>query len=296
MEIIGEISALATAILWSFSSILFTTLTKEIGTIQLNLWRLVFAAILLILTISIFGIGFELTGYQLLLLGISGIIGLVLGDTFLFAAFRVMGPRLSLLVMSINPAIAAILAYFILDESLGIYGIAGMMITLLGIYFVLMQKKEADGTGFKISLKGIIFGLIGSIGQATGLIFAKLVLNDGQVNGLIATEIRIISAIFFLLPSMILTGRFVSPVKLFGNNIKLIGNVTMGSIIGPYLGITLSYIAIINTKIGIAATLMSMTPLILIPLSAIFYKEKINIASIFGTIIAFAGVAILFLS
>jgi drug/metabolite transporter (DMT)-like permease len=207
-----------------------------------------------------------------------------------------MGPRLSLLVMSINPAIAAILAYFILDESLGIYGIAGMMITLLGIYFVLMQKKEADGTGFKISLKGIIFGLIGAIGQATGLIFAKLALNDGQVNGLIATEIRIISAIFFLLPSMILTGRFVSPVKLFGNNIKLISNVTLGSIIGPYLGITLSYIAIINTKIGIAATLMSMTPLILIPLSAIFYKEKINIASIIGTIIAFAGVAILFLS
>lgn len=69
----------------------------------------------------------------------------------------------------------------------------------------------------------------------------------------------------------------------------------IGSIIGPYLGISLSFIAIENTSVGIAATLMSTTPIMLIPLSKYFYKEQIHFISIIGTIIAVFGVSLLFI-
>jgi drug/metabolite transporter (DMT)-like permease len=98
-----------------------------------------------------------------------------------------------------------------------------------------------------------------------------------------------------MFPLLVITGKFKNPFKLFGKDYKLLGTLTIGSIIGPYLGITLSYIAIIYTKVGIAATLMSLVPVTILPVTRIVYKEHLTPATITGTIIAVAGVAILFL-
>ena len=295
MNLIGEISALTAAILWSFSSILFTSLSIQIGTLQLNLWRLVFAAILLAITLQIANIPFDITTSQFIYLSLSGIVGLVLGDTFLFAGFKEIGPRLSMLLMSSNPAIAAVIAYIIFNESLSITGIIGMIVTLSGIYIVINQKTKNQLSRFNINLKGIIFGFLAAAGQATGLIFAKLAFVQGDINSLAATQVRIVMAILFLFPAMVVMRRFANPVQLFGKNTKLMGKVLLGSIIGPYLGITLSYIAITNTQIGIASTLMSVTPITIIPLSILFYKEKLSVVTIIGTTVAVIGIALLFL-
>lgn len=295
MEYIGELSALAAALMWSFSSILFTSVVIKIGSVQLNFWRLIIAAILLGLTLYIVNMPINLTLNQILLLSFSGIIGLILGDTFLFLSFKEIGPRLSMLIMASNPAIAAIIAFFILDEKLSIIAIAGMFLTLSGIYIVIANKTEKIESKFKISGKGILFAFFGALGQSIGLILTKMAFNDGDLNGLVATETRIIAAIIIMLPPLLITGRFINPISLFGKDLKLFATLTLSSFIGPYLGINLSYVAIIYTKIGIAATLMALVPIIMLPLSVIVYKEKLSPASVIGTIITVAGVAILFL-
>ena len=237
----------------------------------------------------------NLTLNQILLLSFSGIIGLILGDTFLFLSFKEIGPRLSMLIMASNPAIAALIAFFILDEQLSIIAIAGMLLTLSGIYIVIANKTEKIESIFKISGKGILFAFLGAMGQSIGLILTKMAFNDGDLNGLVATETRIIAAVIFMFPALLITGRFINPFSLFGKDVKLFATLTLSSIIGPYLGINLSYVAIIYTKIGIAATLMSLVPIIMLPLSVIVYKEKLSLTSVIGTIITVAGVAILFL-
>jgi len=295
MYLIGELSALGAAFLWSFSSILFTELSIRIGTLQLNLWRLVFAALLLGITFYFFSVPFDLTFNQYFFLSVSGIVGLVLGDTFLFASFKEIGPRLGMLIMSSNPAMAAIIAYFVLAESISIWGILGMLITLGGIYLVIGNKSSQNNSRFNLNTKGIIYGFLGAAGQATGLILAKIAFLDGELHGLAATQVRIVSSIIVLFPFMIIFRRFKNPIKLFGKKPKIIGMITLGSIIGPYLGITLSYIAIIYTQVGIAATLMAVVPIIMLPLSVIIYKEKLNFIAICGAVVAVAGVAILLL-
>ena len=295
MEYVGELFAILTAVLWSFSSFIFTTVGKRIGTIQLNIYRLLFAALLLLITFPIFNIKIIASPIQLFHLGMSSIIGLVIGDTFLFKGFDLIGPRNTLLIMSINPAIAAVIAFFALNERLGVFAIIGMLITLSGIALVILDKNQNENTRFKLSRRGVIFAFIGAAGQGVGIIFAKLAFVNGEIHGLVATFIRLALAAVILFPATAIIGSFKNPIKIFSGDKKAFGLILLGSVLGPYLGITFSFYAIIYTKIGIASTLMATIPIIMLPLSVWIYKEKLSWKSILGAFISVGGVAILFL-
>jgi drug/metabolite transporter (DMT)-like permease len=294
MPFVGEISALTAAILWAGISIVFTAVAFKIGTVQLNIDRMTLASIFLFITILIFGIDYSVNINQLIFLTISGVIGLVMGDTFLFMSFKEVGPRLTMLIYSINPAIAAILAYFFLGESMEFLGIIGVLVALTGILLVVLEKP-ATNSKFRITRKGLIYGLIGALGQAVGLIFAKTAYSYGDIHSLTATFVRITSAAIVMLPIGIMLGRYKNPFKLYFNDRKTFKLVTIGSIMGPYLGISLSFVALTNTKIGIAATLLSTVPVIVLPLSWYYYKEKLSFISIAGALVTVAGIAMLFL-
>lgn len=294
MPFIGEIAALGGAILWAFSSFLFTEATIRLGVIQLNVDRLILAILLLLLTIFAFGIGFSTTNTQMLYLFISGIIGLVLGDTFLLAAFKSIGPRITMLIMSFNPAVAAIFAFFMLGETLGLPIIIGMALTLAGITLVVMEKQKTK-TKFKVTPKGVIYAFLGAFGQAFGLVFSKMAFLEGDINSLTASLYRMLAALLIIVPLGIIMKQYSNPIKIYLKDKKLFLLVTIGSIIGPYLGITLSFIAAINTKIGVASTLLATVPILMLPLSHYFYKEKLSFRSIAGAVIAVLGVQLLFL-
>jgi drug/metabolite transporter (DMT)-like permease len=293
MQYIGELAALSAAFFWATSSFVFTAASIRIGTVQLNLARLMVAANLLALTIIILGIDYNITNSQLLYLSLSGCIGLVVGDTFLFKAFETIGPRISMLVMSISPAISSIIAYLFLDEIIAIIGVVGIVVTLTGIGLVILEKNRAN-LKFKFSLKGILYAFIGATGQAVGLILAKYAFIEGEMHSLTATFVRIAAAIVLLLPLAYFTGRLNNPFRLFAKDKKAFKLVLAGSILGPYLGVTASFIAVVNIQVGIAATLMSTVPILMIPLSYAIYKEKLTVLSIVGALVAVGGVSLLF--
>jgi len=297
MEYIGESAALGAALTWSFSSFLFTTAVKRIGAMQLNISRLMFATVYLLITIAVLGIDYSMSWRQFIYLSISGVIGLVIGDGFLFMAFKEVGPRISMLLMASNPAMAAIISYFILAENMSLWGIAGMAITLAGISVVVLERHD-DGNGGKIhhiTRLGILYGFLAAAGQAVGLIFAKAAYLEGDINGLAATLVRIGSSFIIFFPITLLFSRNGNSImKLFSDR-KSLGLVAFGSVIGPYLGVTLSFFAVIYTKVGIASTLLSTSPIIMLPLSRLFYHERQTWKAIVGAIAAVAGVGILFL-
>jgi len=291
---IGEIAALATALFWSFATIFFTFGSKKVGVIQLNIDRLFFASIYLFTTICIAGIHPHINEKQLLLLILSAIAGLVLGDSFLFKAFAEIGPRLSLLIMSFAPPLSAILAFIFLGEILNIWAIIGIAVTTFGVFLVILERDEDN----KLTINnkwGFFWALLGMLGQAVGLIFAKAALKEADIHPFIASFTRIFSAFIIMLPLGYLTKRYKFGYSSYRGIPKAIFAPTIGAILGPYLGITLSLIAIQHTKVGIASTLMSTTPILMLPISHYFLKEKLNWQSIVGAFIAVLGVAILFL-
>ncbi len=295
MLYIGELSALLTAFLWSGSSFAFTAAAERLNSLQLNINRIFIAAVFLYATILLLGIQFSISTSQIFYLAVSGFIGLVFGDTFLFKAFQHVGARISMLLMALSPAMSAVLAYLFLRECLSLWGIVGMLITMSGIALVILERNEIPSSKYKISKVGIFFGLMGALGQAGGLVFAKIAFNSGEINGFVATFVRIVAAFLFMFPLAIVVRRFKNPFKFYAKDLKALTSTIAGTIFGPYLGITFSLIAVEYTKVGIASTLMSMMPIIMLPIVRYYYKEKLSWRAIIGAIVAVVGVSILFL-
>lgn len=295
MLFIGEIAALAAALFWSVNSIVLTEATHLVGTFAVNLGRLVFASLLLFITLLILGVDVNLTLHQIFLLISSGAIGLIVGDTAMLKAYKTIGPRLTMLLMALTPPMAALMAFLFLGEKLTLLQTAGIFVTILGIVVVIVQKK-GKGEIFHFTFKGTIAGIIAAFGQAAGLILVKQAFELGEINEFLAAFIRISSAVLLLL----IFGRFLSktpnPLRLFSNNKRALKYTFYGSILGPYLGITASLVALNYTLVGIASTLMSTVPVLMLPISKYYYKEELTWQSISGAIIAVVGVSMIFLS
>ena len=292
---IGELAALLTALLWSATSLLFSEAANRIGSLQLNINRLIFATLLLASTIILFGIDYRLSQDQFFYLGLSGIIGLVIGDSFLFKSYLYIGPRIAMLLMALSPGMASLLSYFFLGEIISPLGIIGMGITILGIAVVVLEKKEGVTSKYKITPYGIFLGTMGALGQAAGLILAKMAFNLGEINGFVATFIRIFSSVIIFFPIVLIFRKYKNPIQLYKKDLKSLGFTFAGSVVGPFLGITFSLIAVSHTKVGIASTLMSTMPIIMLPMMHYIYHEKVSLRGYFGAIVAVAGIAILFL-
>ena len=295
MNFIGEVCALLTACCWSGSALAFSAATLRVGPIRLNVTRLIFAALLLFVIVVFAGIEIHLTSSQLRNLVISGIIGLVLGDTFLFKSYEIIGARLGMLIMSIAPAISAVLAYLLLGEVISWMGVVGMAVTLLGIAVVVLDRRETISRTRRIYMSGIVFGLFASAGQGTALVMAKMAFNEGPVNGFVASLIRIASAVVVIWPLARLAGRYDNALSIYLKDRKALSLTLLGTVLGPVLGITLSLVSVARTTVGVAATLMATVPILMLPLVKYVQKETVSWRAIGGAVIAVAGVAILFM-
>lgn len=295
MLYLGELSALATAFLWSGTSLAFSSAAEKTGSLQLNINRMIMASVLLISTILVMNFSFNLSSSQYTNLIISGVIGLVIGDSFLFKGYRYIGARVSMLLMALSPAMSTLLAFIFLGERISFLGLIGIFVTLGGIALVVLGKETDPNAKYKITGIGLFYGFMGALGQSAGLIFAKFAFEEGDINGFVATFVRVFSSILILLPAALLIKRYKNPVKLYSDNRLAFGATLLGTILGPYLGITCSLIAVAHTKVGIAATLMSTMPIIMLPMMRYIYKERLTWRAIAGAVLAVAGVAMLFL-
>ena len=293
---LGEIAALITALCWTMTAVSFEAAGKKVGSISVNLIRLVIAFVLISLY-NFFTRGMILpidaSGSTWLWLTFSGIIGFVIGDLFLFQAYVEVGSRISMLIMSTVPPITAITGFIIMGEKITTLGLTGMIITMLGISLVILTKSPVDKK-VKLShpIKGLIYALIGALGQAFGLVFSKFGM--GSYNPFAATQIRIIAAIIGF--SIVITAsKNWRKVLLAFKDKKAMKYIGIGSIFGPFIGVSLSLLAVQHAPTGIVSTITSITPILLIPVSIIIFKEKVFPREILGSIITLLGISLLFI-
>jgi len=293
---IGVFAALAAAFCWTITAVAFEAAGRKVGSISVNLIRLVIAFILL----SIFNLvtrgmilPIDASMSTWVWLSFSGIIGFVIGDLFLFQAFVEMGSRISMLIMSTVPPITAITGFLIMSETITPIGIVGMLITILGIAVVILTNS-ADEKKIKFShpVKGLVFAFIGALGQAFGLVFSKLGM--GQYNPFAATQIRVIAAIIGFSIVITFSKKWGSLFIALKNN-SAMKQISIGSFFGPFIGVSLSLLAVQNTATGIVSTITSITPILIIPLSVIMFQDKICPKEIYGAIISLIGISLLFL-
>ncbi len=296
MNYIGEISALITAFLWALSSYFFAAATVRIGSVTVNFTRLLFSLILILITIPIFSLPVDLSSYQIWMLMASGVAGLVLGDSFFFKSLEYLTTRVSVLITSFAPAVSALLAFIFLGERLPALSITGMIISLGGIVMVVTGKHEHHDE--KIvpghTKKGISLAFLYTLGQGSGLIFAKFAFEEKEANSMVATAVRIFPAVVLLLPYFLFKVKTVNFKKIFNYDKKAFNNVAAATVLSAYIGMVLMFVAVTQTKIAIASTIMASIPIMQLGISKFLYKEHLTWRSITGAFITVGGMVLLF--
>lgn len=292
---IGELAALSTAFCWAITATSFEVAGKKVGSQPLNLIRLLIGMVFLCLfTLITRGMAFpfDATWNTWKWLFLSGLIGLVIGDLLLFEAFVRIGARISMLIYASAPPMSGILAYFILGESMSMMQIVGMVVTLTGIATVILVKGGQKKMKLAHPVAGVLLAFGGAFGQALGYIIGKFGLEN--YDAFAATQIRLLAGIIGFSLIFTLRGTWSSFFVSFKEK-HAMKFITLGSFFGPFLGISLSLLAIQHTNPGVASTLTSITPILLIPIAIFIRKETVHFREFFGAMLAILGVALLFL-
>jgi len=302
---LGEYAALLTAVFWTITALAFEKASRKVGSLSVNMIRLCMAFVFLGLyswVVRGLFLPIDATGFQWLWLSLSGLVGFVLGDYFLFRSYEVISARISMLIMALAPPIAALISWIALDESLNIKQGIGMLLTFAGIALVILKREvdpdneDSESTQKKVKLNYPLAGLLlafgGAVGQAGGLVLSKIGMQDYNV--IAAVHIRVITGIAGFALMFLFSNRWSFLVNAIKNPVAM-KRITLGAIFGPFLGVTFSLLAIKYTSTGVASAIMSIVPVIIIAPAILIFKEKFNSKEVIGALITVGGVMLFFL-
>jgi len=293
----GEMAALATSFFWSLTSIQFTLAGRRIGSQAVNRLRLALAVCYLSLAHwLLYGEVWPLHAepFRWGWLGLSGAVGLVLGDASLFQAFVLIGPRRAMLLMTLVPVISALLAWGWLGETLQWVEIGAVLLTVGGVAWVVSERRTAQKaatSGEGSYALGVLLGLGGAVGQSLGLVASKQGL-VGNFPSLSATLIRMLVATALIWLLALLQRKSGTTLRALQDK-KSGLFVAGGALTGPFLGVWSSMVAVQNAQVGIASALMALSPIILIPLERWIFHEQITPRAVVGTVVALAGATLI---
>lgn len=319
MNYLGEILSLAVAFSWTITALSADAASHKIGAQQLNLIRMGLSLILLsvflvVVTGSPVPVGADAGTW--FWLAASGLVGYVFGDFCLFNSYIVFGSKFGQLFMTLAPPIAGITGWIALGEKLSWHSWLAMAVTLLGIAISILAKDNDKSSRrlsfrfrlkFKLPIKGILFGIGAGIGQGVGLVLSKIGLEHYTA----ALPAGTPDSVLFAMP---FAGTFIRAIFGFmgffiilscSKQLKSAGKALrnrsgmkytlLATIFGPFIGVSLSLMAVQYAKAGIASTLMALTPVLIIVPYSLIHKQKIKLQEVFGTLVTITGVALFFL-
>ena len=310
----GELISIMVALSWTACAMFAEVASKRMGSLPFNVLRMCLSLIMLA------GVMWWFTGVPYpagadadtwLWLSLSGLVGYVLGDFCLFNSYILIGSRYGQLLMTLAPPVAALFGLILLGQSMSGMAVLGMCITILGIGVAIYRKKSADDQSSRLSLKGVLFGVGAGIGQGVGLVlsakglmhYEAMVESSGMeflhggtsatILPFASTAIRAITGLIGFSVWMMLKGQS-DKLKEGVGSLKTMLFALGATITGPFLGVSLSLMATLYTSIGVAQTIMALTPVLIIVPTYLFFHQRILWREVIGAIISVCGVALFF--
>ncbi len=298
MKFIGETAAVSTAFFFAMTAIIFTRTGQMVGSQVTNRIRLLFGLGFLVIVNLVLvhvPLPFSTDSSRWIWLGLSGVIGLSLGDAFLFQSFVSVGARLGSLLLSTHPIFSSIIAWVFFDERLTRLQITGIVLALAGVGWVVMSHQEPTDTPKGHTQRGVILGILGALCQAVGLVLARQGM-VGDFSPFQGNAIRMVIAAISIWVFAILQKQAGETIIAVREQPRALWLIALGALCGPVLGVSGSLLAIQHTEVGVASTLMAIMPVIVLPISYFVFRERFGWQAVAGTLIAIAGVGVLFLA
>ena len=258
----------------------------------LNLYKGVLASVFILVALILSREAWSLIDfYALSLLLISGAVGIGLGDTAFFAALNRMGERRTvLLAETVAPPLTVMIAALVLAELLSFLACLGVIITVAGVAWVILEQTSASDAEGRSLKAGIMFGLVAALCQSAGAVLSRAALTHTNVTPLQSSLIRILGGVAILL--ILLPAARVSYFPKAVRSASLWKTILLATFVGTFLGIFLQQSALNHAPAGIVQTLIATSSLFILPLVAL-KGERVSGRAIFGACIAVVGVALL---
>ncbi len=311
MQHLGEIISLIVALSWTATAIFADIASHRLGALPLNLIRMGFSIVFLsVLLVIVTGSPFPLYADDATYfwLALSGLVGYVFGDMCLFSCYVLIGSKFGQILMTLAPPVAGIAGWLMLGEKLSWHSWLAMLVTLTGIAICILGRGGATHKlEIKLPWKGVLLGIGAGIGQGVGLVLSKIglenyaaALPDDVSRGVTlmmpfaGTLIRAVTGFlgFFLI--LAIMGK-ASQLRTAVNDRQGMKFAVLTTFFGPFLGVSLSLMAVQYANAGVASTLMALTPVLIIVPYSIINHQKISPKEILGAIITVTGAALFFL-
>lgn len=288
----GETAALVAALAWAVASVIWARAGRTIHPLDLNLFKGLIASFLLVLTLAFqreLFVSVELRA--VLLLGVSGAVGIGLGDTAYFEAINCLGARRALLLVMLAPPLAGLTAWVFLGERLGASAWGGIALTIAGVAWVITERyAEADGRPSRL-LRGVGMGVVASLAQVAGAVLSRAAFAQTAVTPLMSALLRMAAACVVLIVWVVAARS--RRQRTHERSHRVWGLAALAAVVGTYVGISLQQFAFKYTNTGVAQTLLSTSPLFILPI-AVWMGERVSPRAVAGVVLALLGIAMLF--
>jgi drug/metabolite transporter (DMT)-like permease len=286
------------ALLWSIAAVIFQKLGEDIPPAELNLLKGLLAVSAMIVTSLILRESYpSISTSTLVLLAVSGIVGIGVGDTAFFHSLNYLGTRLALLMGVLAPPMAGLISWIFLGEVLKPVSWLGILITMVGVGWVILQENRGEGKIQHLG-RGILVALLASLSQSIGAMLSRYALVSSDISALQTAIVRLLAGII----SLVIVILFIQKTRFEWLSGKergkpsvgvLIRNVALVGLIGTYSAIWLQQISLEYAPVGIAQTLLSTSPIFILPIVAL-RGEKVSWKAVLGALVSMTGVVILF--
>jgi drug/metabolite transporter (DMT)-like permease len=303
---LGYLIAFLSMFVASVSTFPFTDAAREWGSVAINHFRLILAFIILtpmcmlMDKLSIISIFATPSAIEYLYVASSGIIGLVIGDYFMFHSMAILGAKQSSIFNTLAPGAALLFGYLILNESLNVLGIVGVVISIGGMIWFLWGSGETEDKAMSIhdygsTRKGIIYGVLSGLAQGFHITLSKKgLMMSPHLSPVHATWIRVTAAFIAYFTFTIVQGKLKTDViSIIRKKRHIIPKATYATIFGLVLSIILVMWSVTLAEVSVIQTILSLGPLIVVPLAYLLYKERISYQTMLAAILSIGGVVIL---
>ena len=300
----GLIAATVAAMFWAVSVVLYRRVGRVMPPVKLNMTKGLIAVVILSLVLLVDWLAFgnepwSMSWGKLGLMALSGVIGIGLGDTLFFAGLNRMGARRMLLLFTINPVITVLIAWALMGEPLTGLQLVGIALTCGGVAWVIAERSTGRSDGH-VDLLGVTYGIGAATCQASGYLLSRHILLPGGMTPAASAWLRLLAGSLILI-AFLPMDRWLKnaggqshhhPADPSKTQARVMFFVAL--LLGTVLGIWLMQISAKHAdKAGVAATLLSTSPLFVLPIVAML-GEHISKRAVLGALITIGGIALLF--
>ena len=290
-----DLMALGAAACWAVGSVMSVTPARHLGAFAFTRWRMAMVAVMLWAVVAVQGSWHSLNGHAWGVMAISGLIGVFVGDTALFAAMNRLGPRRAGVLFATHAAFSAVLGFALLDERMSLQALLGGVLTLAGVMLAILLGRhkgethdwEADRGHVGL---GVALALLAALCQAVGSLIAKPVMAQ-QVDPIMASAVRVTVAT--AAHAVLLLSGFRAARASRAPTLRVLAQTGLNGFIAMGIGMTLVLLALEKGDVGMVAILSSVSPILVLPLLWLQLKRAPAPGAWLGAVLTVVGTALI---